>query len=112
MQADLLLGRRDRLARLGDLRLDLGDRAFELFAALEQRLDKDRVDDTGLLLAAAGPRLLLDFPVQPLRVAAQPGRQCLEPGEKAAPFMRRLQRGVRFGAGLLAGPRRICRNGA
>src|SRR5205814_8964951 len=66
---------------------DFDYRAFELLAAFEQRRDENRINNPGLLLSAGGARLLLDFPVQPLRIAAQPRRQAFEPGEKAAPFV-------------------------
>src|SRR2546423_11113411 len=87
VEGEFLLGGRDVFARLDDLGLNIRDRALEFLPPLQEGLDKDRVDNTGLVLAASGPGLLLDFPVQPLRIAPQPGRQGFEPGQKAAPFV-------------------------
>src|SRR3981081_191979 len=86
-EADLLLRRGDRLARFGDLSLDLDDRAFELLSAFAQRLGKDRINNSGLLFRVRGAGLLLDFPMQPLRIPPQPRREGFEPGETAAPLI-------------------------
>jgi hypothetical protein len=87
VQPDLLFGGSDRLARFQDLRLDLGDRAFELSAAFDQRLDEHGIGRAGLSQQAPGPGFLLDFPVQSLRIAAQPLHQRFQLGEKTAPFV-------------------------
>src|SRR5256714_5500096 len=127
VEGEFLLGGRDGFARLDDLGLNIRDRALEFLPPLQEGLDKDRVDNTGLLLAASGPGLLLDFPVQPLRIAPQAGPQGLEPGQKAAPVrlvptgaagtaLRHAHRGAPARRALWglrpSRARRICRSGS
>src|SRR5439155_15258906 len=85
---DLLFGDGDRFTRLRDLGVNLGDRAFKLPAAFDQRLDEYRVGRAALPQQATGPRFFLDLLMQAVRVAAQPLCQGFQLGEKAAPLVK------------------------